>query len=30
MKVAADEYLRRYPAGFRHTEVERCVGDAGK
>ena len=23
MKQAAEEYLRRYPSGFRHSEMER-------
>jgi hypothetical protein len=29
MKVAGQEYLRRFPAGFRHAEVKGSLGDAG-
>jgi ferric-dicitrate binding protein FerR (iron transport regulator) len=29
MKVAGQEYLRRFPTGFRHAEVEGSLGDAG-
>ena len=27
MKRAAEEYLRRYPEGFRHAEVDRLFRD---
>jgi hypothetical protein len=29
MKVAGQDYLRRFPTGFRHAEVKGSLGDAG-